>query len=64
MRRFLFVLGAALVLGLGVGFGLSAKPAAAIDPPDCFVKCKNGFESVCCPRRLPQCIQTLPPTPC
>jgi hypothetical protein len=64
MRRFLLLLGAALVLGLGVGIGLTAGPAAAVDPPDCYVKCKNGFEWHCCPRNWPQCIQSEPPTPC
>jgi len=64
MRRFTLSLLAVFALGVGLAIG-APSPASAYDPdPDCFVKCKNGFESVCCPRRLPSCIQTEPPTPC
>lgn len=59
MRKLMLALAATFALFVGVGLGLTPTDAKADPPdPDCYVKCKNGIEYVCCPRRLPACITT------
>jgi hypothetical protein len=55
MRRFLLASVVTFALAVGIGIGLGPSEAASAGP-DCYVKCKNGIEYVCCPRQWPECV--------
>ena len=58
MRRKIAALVGLFAFAVGIGAGLAPSPVQAYD---CYVKCKNGIEYVCCPRHWQYCVNTGQP---